>query len=79
MSVLNPPVPGPARRQLRWQHLRGSATALALAEAARSDQKLYVVVTDAARDLARLTAELGFFAGADLPLLTFPDWEVLPY
>ncbi len=64
---------------MRWQHLRGSATALALAEAARSDQKLYVVVTDAARELARLAAELGFFAGADLPLLTFPDWEVLPY
>ena len=79
MSVLNPPVPGPARRHLRWQHLRGSAAALALAEAARSDQKLYVVVTDAARELARLSAELGFFAGADLPLLTFPDWEVLPY
>ncbi len=79
MRVLDPPVPGPARRHLRWQHLRGSAAALALAEAARSDQKLYVVVTDAARELARLSAELAFFAGPDLPLATFPDWEVLPY
>ena len=79
MRVLDPPVPGPAKRQLRWQQLRGSAPALALAEAARSDQKLYVVVTDAARELARLSAELAFFAGPQLPLLTFPDWEVLPY
>ncbi len=79
MRVLDPPVPGPARRHLRWRHLRGSAAALALAEAARSDQKLYVIVTDAARELARLSAELAFFAGPTLPLLTFPDWEVLPY
>ncbi|MDE2338506.1 MAG: transcription-repair coupling factor [Gammaproteobacteria bacterium] len=79
MRVLDPPVPGPAKRHLRWQNLRGSAAALALAEAARSDQKLYVVVTDAARELSRLSAELAFFAGAELPLLTFPDWEVLPY
>ncbi len=79
MNVLDPPVPGAVRRHLRWHHLHGSAAALALAEAARADEKLYVVVTDAARQLARLSAELAFFAHARVPLLTFPDWEVLPY
>ena len=79
MNILDPPVPGAVRRHLRWRHLHGSATALALAEATRSDQKLYVVVVDAARELARLTAELAFFAGERLVPLTFPDWEVLPY
>ena len=79
MNILDPPVPGAARRHLRWHHLHGSAAALALAEATRSDQKLYVVVVDAARDLARLTAEFAFFAGGRLSPLTFPDWEVLPY
>ncbi len=79
MNILDPPVPGAARRHLRWHHLHGSATALALAEAIRSDQKLYVVVVDAARELARLTAEITFFAGERLAPLTFPDWEVLPY
>ncbi len=79
MNVLDPPVPGALRRHLRWHHLHGSAAALALAEAARADEKLYVIVTDAARELARLSAELAFFASARVPLLTFPDWEVLPY
>jgi len=52
---------------------------LALADATRGDQRLYVVITDAARELERLTSELRFFAGDRLPLLTLPDWEVLPY
>ena len=79
MRVLHPPVPSAARRHLRWHRLHGSAAALALAEATRSDQKLYVVVVDAAREVERLAAELRFFAGERLTLLAFPDWEVLPY
>ncbi|HEV2271814.1 MAG TPA: transcription-repair coupling factor [Steroidobacteraceae bacterium] len=79
MRVLNPPVPSAARRHLRWHQLHGSAPALALAEATHSDQRLYVVVADAARELDRLAAEVRFFAAERLPLLAFPDWEVLPY
>jgi len=79
LRVLNPPVPSAARRHLRWQQLHGSAPALALAEATHSDQRLYVIVADAARELDRLAAELRFFAGERLTLLAFPDWEVLPY
>jgi transcription-repair coupling factor (superfamily II helicase) len=79
LRVLNPPVPSAARRHLRWHQLHGSASALALAEATQSDQRLYVVVADAARELDRLAAELRFFAGERLTLLAFPDWEVLPY
>jgi transcription-repair coupling factor (superfamily II helicase) len=78
-SLLNPPVPTDAKRRLRWHQLYGSAAALALSEATRADKRLYVVIVDAARDLARLTAELRFFASETLPLLTLPDWEVLPY
>ena len=77
--LLNPPVPSAARPKLRWHQLYGSAAALALAEATRGDHRLYVVIVDAARDLERLTAELKFFASEHLPLLTLPDWEVLPY
>jgi transcription-repair coupling factor (superfamily II helicase) len=79
LRVLNPPVPSASRRHLRWQQLHGSAPALALAEATHSDQRLYVIVADAARELDRLAAELHFFAGERLTLLAFPDWEVLPY
>jgi transcription-repair coupling factor (superfamily II helicase) len=77
--LLKPPVPTSKLRRLSWHQLYGSAPALALAEATRSDQRLYVVVADDARDLERLSSELRFFAGEQLPLLTLPDWEVLPY
>jgi transcription-repair coupling factor (superfamily II helicase) len=77
--LLKPQVPTTKQRRLSWHQLHGSAAALALAEATRSDQRLYVVVTDDARELERLSAELQFFAGERLPLLTLPDWEVLPY
>ncbi|MGA7539706.1 MAG: transcription-repair coupling factor [Steroidobacteraceae bacterium] len=79
MRVLNPPVPSAIRRHLRWHQLHGSAPALALAEATHADQRLYVVVVAAARELDRLAAELRFFAGERLTLLALPDWEVLPY
>ena len=78
-SLLQPPVPTAATPHLRWHQLYGSAAALALAEAMRADQRLYVVIVDAARELERLTAEVRFFAGDALPLLRLPDWEVLPY
>src|SRR5262245_47945381 len=78
-SFLNPPVPNIARRSLRWHQLYGSAPALALSEAMRVDPRLYVVIADGARELERLAAELSFFAPPDLKLLSFPDWEVLPY
>lgn len=77
--LLRPPIPTSAVRHLRWHQLYGSAAALALAEAMRGDQRLYVVVADGARELERLSAELRFYAGERLSLLTFPDWEVLPY
>ncbi len=77
--LLNPPLPTAAHPRLRWHQLYGSAPALALAEATRADQRLYVLIADAARELERLTAELQFFAGSSLPLLRLPDWEVLPY
>lgn len=78
-QLLKPPIPTPARPSLRWHQLYGSAAALALAEAMRADPRLYVIVTDGARELEQLSAELRFYAGDQLELLTFPDWEVLPY
>src|SRR5580693_3554762 len=78
-SLLNPLLPAGAHRRVRWHQLYGSAAALALAEAAEADRRLYVLIADGARELERLTAELRFFAAQALPLLRLPDWEVLPY
>ena len=77
--VLRPPVPSAERPALRWHQLYGSAAALALAEALQADTRLYVIVVDGARELEQLSSELRFYAGDTLNLLTFPDWEVLPY
>ena len=49
--LLKPQVPTSKLRRLSWHQLYGSAAALALAEATRADQRLYVVVTDDAREL----------------------------
>jgi transcription-repair coupling factor (superfamily II helicase) len=78
-ALLHPTVPGTRGDRVYWHQLYGSAPALALAEAAAADRRLYVLIADGARALERLRAELHFFAGAALPLLTLPDWEVLPY
>jgi transcription-repair coupling factor (superfamily II helicase) len=79
LSLLKPPVPTRAQRRIEWRQLYGSAAALALAEAARSDERLYVVIAADARELERRSSELRFFAGERLALFTLPDWEVLPY
>jgi transcription-repair coupling factor (superfamily II helicase) len=79
MPLLRPPIPTSTHPRIRWHQLRGSAPALALAEAAHGDNRLYVVLATSARDLDRLAAEIGFYAAPSTPILRFPDWEVLPY
>ena len=79
MALLKPPVPTHAQRRIEWRQLYGSAAALALAEAIRSDARLYVVIAADARELERRSAELRFFTGNRLAVFTLPDWEVLPY
>ncbi len=72
------PLPHAAQRQ-PWPALHMSARALALATAAQNDERLWVVLANDARSLDQLRRELEFFAGAAVPVLQLPDWEVLPY
>jgi transcription-repair coupling factor (superfamily II helicase) len=77
--IFDPPRPSGATRRTRWQALPGAAQALAIAALAEGHPGLVVVL---GRDVAsshRLEAELGVFLPRDLPVLHFPDWEVLPY
>jgi len=77
--LLKPPRPDSRTPRIRWNSLSGSARALAIAEAAAADNRLYLVVMPDARALDDLERELRFFAPPGLPLLHLPDWEVLPY
>jgi transcription-repair coupling factor (mfd) len=76
-----PPAVSPGQRQY-WGGLQGAAPSLALSHAARAFDGLTLVITENSRQADRLHAELEFFqAGSNeqLELLTFPDWETLPY
>ena len=41
--------------------------------------QLVVYVAASTEGAARVRDEIRFFAAANLPVLTFPDWEILPY
>jgi len=79
LSPLAPPLPtGPGER-VRWTGLYGAAHGLAVARAAAAHAGPLMVVTEDPLTAVRLEEQIGFFGGADVELLHFPDWETLPY
>ncbi|MEZ5491811.1 MAG: transcription-repair coupling factor [Gammaproteobacteria bacterium] len=80
VELLNPPLPDDETPVVRWANLPGLATSLAISEAARHSPAPLLVVTENNEQAEQLRRELGFFYGADqTPVLSFPDWETLPY
>ncbi len=78
-DVLSPPQQATqSGRRSRWGQLYGSSEGLAIAQAARQAGAPLIVITPDTPAATRLEYEIRFFAG-DLPVLTFPDWETLPY
>lgn len=75
--LINPP-PATGGQQ-KWRGLIDAAVALAIAEAAANHEGLCLVITPDTRSAEQLIEELSFFCGESLPLLSFPDWETLPY
>ena len=79
-SPLSPPLPQRPGERLLWGRLYGAAAALAIASAARQASHPLIAVVADVQAATILRAELGFFLhGEDLPILSFPDWETLPY
>jgi len=73
-----PPLPPSGERTL-WQGLPGAAAALALSDAAeRFGRPVVAVVANEGRAY-ELESELRFFASGEVPVVHFPDTEVLPY
>ncbi|MHB1514572.1 MAG: transcription-repair coupling factor [Acidiferrobacteraceae bacterium] len=77
-SPFAPPLPDAGTR-LAWRGLEGSARGLALAQAARAHVGPLLIVTADARHAQQLEEEIRFYGGSGLSVLTFPDWESLPY
>jgi len=59
--------------------LVGASTSLTAAELARSLQKPVVVLANDPRHADQLEAEIRYFAGTDVPVSHFVEWETLPY
>ena len=78
-TLIKPPLPASARQRRYWSAPDGAALALALAETGRAYDGIVVAVAHDTHAAHALEAELAVFAGSDLEVLQFPDWETLPY
>jgi transcription-repair coupling factor (superfamily II helicase) len=79
MQLFDVPLPRDANRRAFWNTPPGSAAALAVAQAARRHAGIVVAVARDTHAAHALEADLRIFAGGDLEILHFPDWETLPY
>ncbi|MEO8671952.1 MAG: transcription-repair coupling factor [Tahibacter sp.] len=79
LKLLSPPLPTSPKLRRYWASPQGSALALALADAARAHPGVVVAVARDTQAAHVLEAELAVFAGNDVEVLHFPDWETLPY
>jgi len=79
-NILTLPFPKQKNGRLHWAGLHGAAKSLAILEAAKQSNKMTLVITPDNQIVNQLEAELHFFNDQhSLPILTYPDWETLPY
>ncbi len=78
-TLLAPTTEKQAGRRTQWGQLYGCSDALAIAEAAQSADGPVVVITPDTPSATRLDYAIRFFCNNQLPVLTFADWETLPY
>lgn len=69
-----------SRRHYRWGQLYGCSYGLAVRKAALSVDSPILVMVSGNQMLDELLDQLSFFEESEhLPILSFPDWETLPY
>ncbi len=81
LSPFTPALPKKQNDSLQWGQLHGSSLGLAVASAVQKHSGLLLVLTTDMQAATRLAYELRFFTDdhEEAPILTFPDWETLPY
>ena len=70
--------PAKAGDQRIWSHVSGSGAAWAIAQSLQKAGFILVVTNDTQTAL-QLEQEIPFYTQAQYPILSFPDWETLPY
>ncbi|MEO5572909.1 MAG: transcription-repair coupling factor [Gammaproteobacteria bacterium] len=81
VSPLQPVLPASRGEHKHWGQLYGSSYGLIISAAARQHTGPVVIIAEDTLAAQRLEHELHFYTGqdSDLPILSFPDWETLPY
>ena len=75
-----PPLDLSSRRHYRWGQLYGCSYGLVVRKAALSADSPLLVVVSGNQMMDELLDQLNFFQESEpLPVLSFPDWETLPY
>ena len=74
----NPTLPASGTRAA-WGSLFGASLSLAVAELARQQDRPVLLLAEDPRHADQLEAEVHFFAGDDLPVEHFVEWETLPW
>ena len=70
------PAPG---TEVAWGRLIGASLALAAAELAQAVDRPILLLAEDPRHADQLEAEIRFFAGGDMPVAHFVEWETLPW
>jgi transcription-repair coupling factor (superfamily II helicase) len=77
-SLFQPQLTNKSGERQQWGQLYGSAASLVLANAAKQQNCLSLLITRDTASALQLTEEIRFYAH-DLEVMHFPDWETLPY
>ncbi len=79
-DLFQPPLPDVDKPMQRWSNLPGLSLSLAIATAAGQSPGPLLVITENNEQAEQLRRELKFFSSeGQTPVLSFPDWETLPY
>jgi len=80
-SPLIPQLPISQGDLLYWEKLYGAAKGLAIVNAVIKQKSPVILITENNKAMENMLEEIQFFqdAHAPFPILSFPDWEVLPY
>jgi len=72
-------LPKKSTQPLSWGTFDGCADALTIANAGLESEQLLLIICSDTQSALRLEREIPFFLTKELPVIYFPDWEVLPY
>ena len=65
--------------RLLFANLQGSSLALTISECAKQQNSPLILITNDTPSALKLRQELSYFVDKKIELISFPDWETLPY